>query len=677
MPAAPSAQDVRLPECAKEASGSNTAPPRIFRFGPFELKTETRELSRQGIRVKLQVKPLQILVALLERPGQLVTREELSSRLWPTGTFVDFESGLNTATNRLRAALCDSAEAPRYIETIPRLGYRLICPVTEVEDSRPQPLHSADRAAVTPAVRLAPALSAPRKITAAALRWPLAALVGIALLAAALGSVLSAVPRPDPAFRLLTFRTGNIVSAHFTPDSQEVVYTAKWLSGDRETYSVNLNNSASGSSSLASALTPVSNHPDTRPDPALVRNKGAESFVEFPAGHIVYKCTSGWISNLRVSPRAEYIAFLEHPFRDDDSGHVRLVSRTGDTRLLTAEWSSAEGLAWSPTSKEVWFTASPHGAMRALYGVSLSGFVRKLSNTPSSLRLLDISPTGRVLLAIDEDRIKMTAALPEDPSERDISLLDSSHVDAISRDGSILLFTEGGDGGGEHYASYVRNERAHTTSRLADGRGLALSPSGSLALLIDPLHRTALTVTTVATGESRTISGAGLQYQWAKFFPDAQRILAGASYPGQPLRLYTQSITGAPPALLEGVPYFYEAVFSRDASHLLGFTPTRDLLLVDLASKAAHPVLAGSHFFPLAWSHEANAVYGLNYLPGRYQILKGDLQTGEVQPLKAVTPEIAPGFTGLAGFVMAPDSAACVYSTHLRLSRLYLVDGWS
>jgi DNA-binding winged helix-turn-helix (wHTH) protein len=111
---------------------TSSSSPRLFRFGAFELLTATGELSKRGARVRLQIKPLQVLKALLEKPGELVTREELRTKLWPEGKEVDFESGLNTATNRLRAALNDSADAPRYVETLPRLGYRFICPVTAV-----------------------------------------------------------------------------------------------------------------------------------------------------------------------------------------------------------------------------------------------------------------------------------------------------------------------------------------------------------------------------------------------------------------------------------------------------------------------------------------------------------------------------------------------------------------
>jgi DNA-binding winged helix-turn-helix (wHTH) protein len=113
---------------------------RLFRFGVFELDARTGELRKRGVKLKLQGKPLQVLVALLERPGQIVTRDELRRRLWPSDVFVDFDSGLNTAANRLRLALGDSAESPRYIETLPRIGYRFIAPLHAAEVSTDRPL---------------------------------------------------------------------------------------------------------------------------------------------------------------------------------------------------------------------------------------------------------------------------------------------------------------------------------------------------------------------------------------------------------------------------------------------------------------------------------------------------------------------------------------------------------
>jgi len=95
-----------------------------IRFGPFDVNLQTGELRKKGYKIRLQDKPFQILAALLERPGELVTRDELRRRLWPEDTFIDFDNGLNTALTKLRESLGDSAEAPQYIETFPRRGYR-------------------------------------------------------------------------------------------------------------------------------------------------------------------------------------------------------------------------------------------------------------------------------------------------------------------------------------------------------------------------------------------------------------------------------------------------------------------------------------------------------------------------------------------------------------------------
>src|SRR5256885_12020246 len=100
--------------------------PRTRRFGVFEVDLRAAELRKRGIRIKLQEQPFQILSLLLEHPGEVVTREELRQKLWPAHTFVDFDRSLNKAMTKLRGALGDSAESPRYVETIPRHGYRFL-----------------------------------------------------------------------------------------------------------------------------------------------------------------------------------------------------------------------------------------------------------------------------------------------------------------------------------------------------------------------------------------------------------------------------------------------------------------------------------------------------------------------------------------------------------------------
>ena len=115
----------------------------VIRFGPIEWDRESIELRRAGVRVRIQKQPLQLLAVLLERPGQVVTRQELQKRLWPGDTFVDFEDGLNTAIKKLREALGDEKEHPQFIETVPRHGYRFIAPVEVVDAAHPNGNHAA------------------------------------------------------------------------------------------------------------------------------------------------------------------------------------------------------------------------------------------------------------------------------------------------------------------------------------------------------------------------------------------------------------------------------------------------------------------------------------------------------------------------------------------------------
>jgi len=117
----------------------DTPPATLYRFGVFEADPATGELRRKGVRVKLHSQPFQVLFLLLERPGEMLTREEISRELWPDGTFVDYEHGVNSAINRLREALGDKASNPRFVETLARRGYRFVAPVERITDTATAP----------------------------------------------------------------------------------------------------------------------------------------------------------------------------------------------------------------------------------------------------------------------------------------------------------------------------------------------------------------------------------------------------------------------------------------------------------------------------------------------------------------------------------------------------------
>jgi eukaryotic-like serine/threonine-protein kinase len=169
----------------------------VFRFGLFEADPASGELLKQGEHVRLQDQPFRMLILLLERPGEVVTREELREKLWPQNTFVEFDNGLNVAVKKIRDALNDLAENPRFVETVPRRGYRFVAPVS-IQTVEPSPRSPAP----------APSLSLPDKSRGAApasgrRRWlyygSAAVLMAIVIAAAILNRVRSRQPTPPPA----------------------------------------------------------------------------------------------------------------------------------------------------------------------------------------------------------------------------------------------------------------------------------------------------------------------------------------------------------------------------------------------------------------------------------------------------------------------------------------------
>lgn len=172
-------------EDAIEARKLASPPARIVHFGLFEVDLAARELRKQGRRIKLQTQPFQILKLLVERPGEIVTREELCKRLWPGDTFVDFDHSLNTAVRRLREVLSDSPENPIFIETLQRQGYRFIAPVTDASPAQPVLVDSSFRVAMANPAEIPSSgererpIARPRGVNLLRRNWVLAGIAGL------------------------------------------------------------------------------------------------------------------------------------------------------------------------------------------------------------------------------------------------------------------------------------------------------------------------------------------------------------------------------------------------------------------------------------------------------------------------------------------------------------------
>ena len=186
---------------------------------------------------------------------------------------------------------------------------------------------------------------------------------------------------------------------------------------------------------------------------------GAAGWLEYPIGTTVYKST-GSIHGVRISRNRGHVAFIEDPSGLGSGGRVRIVARDGSGRALTRDWGRARGLAWSPDSTEVWFTAGDGRANRALHAVTLDGRERVLLESPGSLTLWDAAVDGRLLLSRDDERMSVLGTAPGAPRERDLSVFDDAGLAAVSPDGALLLF-------GDRFGVYLRKTDGSPPIKLA------------------------------------------------------------------------------------------------------------------------------------------------------------------------------------------------------------------
>jgi DNA-binding winged helix-turn-helix (wHTH) protein len=674
----------------------------VLRFGPFELNLETRELRKQGIRIRLQPKPLAILRTLLENPGGIVTRDELRARLWPEDTFVDFENGVNTAVNRLRHALGDSADNPRYIETMSRAGYRFIASVSPV--GTPDP---AAPSAEPPPVHL----PRNRMLAIAAL----ACCVALAMAAAAMVRL-----RPDGhpmRFRQITFRRGQVAGARFNGAKQEIIYSARWENEPRQCYLSSLDNPASrplgfeslslaavsktgqlafiegggtmnitgGALSIIPSMGGPSQHiahntfgADWNPTDdhlALVHVVGGAQQVEYPVGTVLYR-TSGWIGNLRASPDGRLLAFIEHPVRHDDAGDIRIVDLLGRARTISAGWVNASGLAWN--GREVWFTATRDVTPRSLWAVSLSGHTRAVGQAPGILTLRDIAVDGRLLVTVESRRLEIAGRVSGDREEHSFSLTDWSRVQQLSPDGGTLLFDESGEGAGTHTLVYARRTRTGEVIRLGEGVAQGLTADGSSAFLLSE-DRKRIRIVPISGGPSKELPTSGLDYQWARPFPAGDRLLALASRPGQALGLYVQTIADGRTAVLAGSMTVRNTAVSPDGAWIAVLTPEGVLAVYPVNGGSARVIQAEETLAPVRWSRDGEYLY-VQHLRSSVQstsdISRLKVSTGEIKLWRRIRPADTIGVNSITGVVIADDEQSYAYSYRRVLSDLFIADGW-
>ncbi|PYX72583.1 MAG: hypothetical protein DMG72_14535 [Acidobacteria bacterium] len=556
-------------------------------------------------------------------------------------------------------------------------------------------------------------------------------LCGVLLLGAGVyaGKLLfSKPPLPPPMYRQLTFRRGSIRSARFAPDGQTILYSAAWQGSPVDVFtarpeapearSMGLSRTQLVSVSSASEMAVLLNSKaigtwvnmgtlaraplvggaprevleqaqwaDWSADGsglAVVRDFGGRNRLEYPIGKPLYQ-TGGWIGHPRVSPKGDRIAFIDHPIQGDDSGSLSVIDLAGNKKTLSGEWYTIQGLAWSPDSKEIWFTASKSGVDRTLYAVSLDGKERMVLRLPGALMLFDIWKDGRVLMMRASWRRELVGTIAGEPRQRDLSWLDYSYPAELSADGKTLLFDEEGGGGslaysksgGLSYAVYIRKTDGSPAVLLGEGGAVALSPDGKSVIAQTQDSPSQLKLLTTGAGEAKDLTNDKVNHSWAHWFPDGKRILFSGNEPGKGVRLYvyepasgkSQAIT---PEGVNGTAF----VVSPDSQWVAGIGPDHKGYLYPLAGGEPR-VIPGLNpgEQPITWSSDGRSlyVYQPGELPARVDRL--DVQTGQRSLWKQLMPSDPAGVETIGPILMTPDAKTCVFGYHRMLADLYLVEG--
>lgn len=406
----------------------------------------------------------------------------------------------------------------------------------------------------------------------------------------------------------------------------------------------------------------------------VVHEVGARKRLEFPLGKVLYDA-DGWIGNPRVGPDGKNVAFVDHPQGGDDGGAVAVVDLAGKKTTLSDGWDSVQGLAWSPDGGEIWFTATRTGGDRSMYATDLSGKVRLLARVPGELTILDVGKEGNVLLTRGNDRAGMIGLAPGEPKEKDLSWLDWSVPGSLSADGKMILFQESGEGGGPHYAVYLRNTDGSPAIRLGEGTGLSLSPDGQWALSRLNVVPSPLVLYPTGVGEMKRLKDDGLNHMTAAFLPDGKRFVFTGTEPGHGARLYLESLDDATPQAIsmEGVR---SNVLSPDGKFVAARGPDEKVYLFPVGGgepKVVAGVQPGE--FPTAWSADGRSIFVIARGQIPAQVFRVDVATGQRTSWRSLEPADAAGIDTIRGVLISADDKAYVYGYSRTLSDLYLVQG--
>lgn len=415
---------------------------------------------------------------------------------------------------------------------------------------------------------------------------------------------------------------------------------------------------------------------------AIIREARGKDRLEYPIGKVLRE-VSGYMSDVRVSPRGDRIAFFEHPRKWDDRGSVNIVDLAGNNFVLSDGYWSERGLAWSPKGDEVLFSASLSGGAFTVYGVTVSGRKRVAYQAPGGLTIQDVARDGRWLVNRVDYRYAAVVHSPGNAADRDLSWLNTSHARALSQDGSKLLFAE--TGLGTNYAACLRKTDGSPVVRLGEGWPADLSADGKWALAVVPSKPPQLVIYPTGAGDTRQLQRGEIEnYVTAQWFRDGKSVLINGNAAGKGTRFYVQEIDGAPkPVTPEGTRDGWlsvdgKLVLARDGEGKYAIYPIAG------GEPQAVPWLAEADVVA-QWSADGRSSLGRSSLGGSVLVYRRseipcrlervDLATGKRTLFKEFAPADRTGLLSMREVFVTDDLRSYAYTAYYQVSSLFVSEG--
>ena len=551
-------------------------------------------------------------------------------------------------------------------------------------------------------------------------------LAGVVVLAAAmlgLGWWLGRGPAaaPPPEYQQITFRTGSIFNARFTPDGS-VIYSASFDGGDYQLYMARTEENGSRELGLKDvellsistkgelairvntlnvsgyartgtlARVPLSGgtprevldnvqDADFAADGqtmAVVRYVPSNSHwrLEYPIGKVLLDGIN-WISHPKISPDGKWVAFADHENTGgDDQGSVAVIGADGKEKKLASGFVSLEGVVWSPAGDEIWFTGTRLGNAENLRGVTLAGKERAITNVPGGMWLQDLR-NGVVLAVANQIRIGIRGMAPGGKEERELGWFGWGIARDISPDGKKVLFEEEGDGGGPNYTVFLRDTDGSPPVRIGEGLGQAISPDGKW-VITKPDKVGALAVVPTGAGEARQLTHDKISYTAVHYMPDGKQLLASGIEAGHGARDYLVDLsTGdAKPLTPEGIVGIQ---LSPDGRRLAVLGPDGNWGLWPLDGSGMHPIPGlDAKYYVSGWAPDGTSLYALeNKQSARLaKVYRVNVETGKMEFWKTFGGDLPlAGVTGVSGPRFSKDGSAYAYVYSQAVSVAYVVKG--